>query len=158
MVKIIERINRRLSSPSRIMEYIFRKVCGRWMPSKPYLSILYYLDFGKKMNWEHPTTFNEKLNWSKVYDRNNLYTTLADKYAVKSFVASRIGKEYVVDNYGVWNRWEEIDFEKLPDQFVLKCTHDSGGAFICRDKKSFDKVHVGRKIKNNFKLLLSDKK
>lgn len=146
-----QRLKNRLGNPRLFLEFLFRKLFGRWMSSKLYLSGLYRINFGHKMNWEHPQSFNEKLNWCKVYNRIDLYTTLADKYAVKQFVADRIGKEYVVENYGVWENWDEVDFSKLPDQFVLKCTHDSGGAFICRDKSTFDKENIGRLIKKNLK-------
>ena len=143
------RFKNRFSSPRLVAEYIFRKTCGRWMPSKLYLSILYRINFGSKMHWKHPQTFNEKLTWCKLYDRRKHYTMLADKYAVKSYVAERIGKDYVVENYGVWDKWEDIDLDTLPNQFVLKCTHDSGGAFICHDKTTFDKERVGNMIKRN---------
>jgi len=86
------------------------------------------------MNWKNPTSFNEKLNWMKLYDRKRLYSILADKYEVKAFVETVIGKEHVVPNIGVWNSFGEINFEKLPNQFVMKCTHNSGGIVICKDK------------------------
>jgi len=90
------------------------------------------------MNWKNPTSFNEKLNWMKLYDRKRLYSILADKYEVKAFVETVIGKEHVVPNIGVWNSFGEINFEKLPNQFVMKCTHNSGGIVICKDKMQLD--------------------
>ena len=103
-----------------------------------YLCITYWLLMGGKLDLSNPKGFNEKLNWLKLYDRNPLFVRLADKYEVKQFVADVIGKEYVVPNLGVWDRIEDIDFDSLPNQFVIKGTHDSSGATICRDKKSFD--------------------
>lgn len=114
-----------------------------------YLSLLYRLYFGKKLNLRHPVTFNEKLSWIKLYDRRPEYTQMADKYAVKHYVASLIGKEYVVDNLQVVYSWGEIDFSKLPNQFVIKCTHDSGGAFICKDKATFDYEGTRQIIEKN---------
>ncbi len=151
MVSIKDKISNRVSNPNRLTEYLFRTICGHWLPSKLYLSVLYRLNIRGKLNWESPRSFNEKLNWVKVYDRNPLYTKLADKYAVKAFIEERIGKQYVVDNYGVWDSWESIDFEKLPNQFVLKCTHDSGGAFVCRDKETFDFKSVQKRVCKNLK-------
>lgn len=90
------------------------------------------------MNWDNPQTFNEKLQWLKLYCHKPLYVTMADKYDVKKYVAERIGGEYVVPNLGVWNNVDEIDFNALPNQFVLKCTHDSGGNYICKDKSQMD--------------------
>lgn len=148
---LFKKVGARVKSPNRIAEYLFRTSCGRWLPTKLYLSILYRINIGQKLDWKSPKTFNEKLNWIKLYDRNNLYTKLADKYTVKSIVEERIGKKYVVENYGVWSSWDEIDFSSLPEKFVLKCTHDSGGAFICKDKKSFDFEGTRKRICKNLK-------
>ncbi len=92
---------------------------------------------GYDVDLDKPKTFNEKLNWMKLNNRNPQYTIMADKYSVKKFVADRIGEEYVVPCLGVWDRFEMIDFEKLPNQFVLKATHQSG-VIVCKDKSNFD--------------------
>ena len=109
---------------------------------------------GKKLNLKNPKTYNEKLQWMKLYDRNPLYTRLVDKYEVKPYVAERIGQEYIIPTLGVWDRVEDIDFDALPDQFVLKCTHDSGGLVICRDKSKLNieeaKRKLNKSLKNNF--------
>lgn len=125
------------NDPLRGLNGLMLETCRLW-PDKLYLSTLYRIRFGRKMNWSNPQTFCEKLNWSKIYDRKALYTKMADKYAVKEYVAGIIGKDYVVENYGVYDRWEDIDFTILPEQFVIKGTHDSGGAFVCRSKDTFD--------------------
>lgn len=93
---------------------------------------------GKRISLRNPQSLNEKMQWLKLYNRNPLFHTMSDKYAVKKYVADRIGEEYVVPLIGVWNSFSEIDFDKLPDKFVLKCTHDSGGYYICRDKSKID--------------------
>lgn len=119
------------------------------LPDSLYLKILFRLKVGYKLNLKTPKTFNEKMSWIKLYDRQPLYTRLADKYEVKQYVAERIGGRYVVENYLVAENWDEIDFDKLPNQFVLKCTHDSGGAFVCRDKQQFDFEQVRQKMMAN---------
>ena len=121
---------------------------GACVPDKIYLSWIYYLECGHRLNLENPQRYNEKLQWLKLYYRNSLWTQLVDKYRVKELVRESIGEEYVVPCYGVWNRAEDIDWDKLPDKFVLKTNHDSGnnGVFICRDKAKIDKVQWTKKI------------
>lgn len=114
-----------------------------------YLRKKYRIRFKEELNLNNPQSFNEKLNWLKLYYHNPRLTILADKYAVKEVVKDMIGEEYVVPNYGVWESFEQIDFSKLPNQFVLKGTHDSGGAFVCRDKATFDYKGVGAILTRN---------
>lgn len=121
------------------------------LSDEAFLKLTYLLRFGKSLNLSNPTTFNEKLQWLKLHDRNPLYTTLVDKYAVKQWVASRIGSEYVVPTYGVWDSFDEIDFDSLPDRFVLKCTHDSGGLVICHDRASLNIDAARKKITQSLK-------
>lgn len=113
----------------------------RLLPDKPYLSLKYRVNFGRWPNWKNPQAFSEKLQWLKLYDRKPEYTLMVDKYAVKEFVAGLIGEEYVIPTLGVWDKPEEIEWKKLPDQFVLKTTHGGGseGVVICRDKAIFDR-------------------
>ena len=103
-----------------------------------YLKIRYKEVFGKKLNFSNPKTFTEKIQWLKLHDRNPLYHQLVDKCDVKSIIANIIGDEYIIKTLGVWERFEDIDFDKLPNQFVLKCTHDSASIVICKDKSLFD--------------------
>jgi hypothetical protein len=105
----------------------------------------------KRLNLKNPRAFSEKLQWLKLYNRKPEYTMMVDKYAVKEYVASIIGSEYVIPTLGVWNRPEDIEWDKLPNQFVLKPTHDSGGIVICRDKESLNKEEAIRKLKNGLK-------
>ena len=120
-------------------------------PDMLYLKIMFYLRMGHKLDLNNPKTFNEKLQWLKLYNHNPLYTVLVDKYAVKDFVANRIGSDYLIPTLGVWDDFESIDFGKLPDQFVLKCTHDSGGLVICKEKKDFDVLKAKEKISLSLK-------
>ncbi len=111
-----------------------------------YLKIKYYLTFKKKLNLKDPKTYSEKLQWLKLHDHRDIYTTMVDKYAVKNYVANCIGEEYIIPTLGVWDKFEDIDFTLLPNQFVLKCTHDSGGLVICQDKSKLNIEEARRKI------------
>ena len=117
------------------------------MSDRHYLNILYKASFGRGINFNNPTTYNEKLQWLKINDRKQIYTLLADKYAVKKFVSETIGDEHIIPTIGVWNNYEDIDFDSLPKQFVLKCTHDSGGLIIVHDKEKIDYRAVKVKLK-----------
>lgn len=118
----------------------------RWIPDKKYLELYYKAIFKKTLELKHPKTFNEKLQWMKLYDRDELYTKLADKYLVREYVREKIGEEYLVPLLGVYDKYKDIDFKKLPNQFVIKCNHDSGGVVICRNKEEFDYVKARKKI------------
>lgn len=118
-----------------------------WMTDEAYLKWAFSAKTGKKLNLRMPQTFNEKLQWLKVHDRKPLYTELADKYAVRKHIAKTIGEEHLIPLVGgPWKSFDEIDFDSLPEQFVLKCTHDSGGLVICRDKASLDLNTARKKI------------
>ena len=116
------------------------------MNDEEYLKKLFKCHMKRELNLDNPQTFNEKLQWLKLYDRKPEYTTMVDKYAVKRYVADIIGEEYIIPTLGVWNHFNEIDFDKLPNQFVLKCTHDSGGIVICKDKNKLDLKSAKKKI------------
>ena len=139
------KLQKALSNPRLALDVLMRSTCNIW-PDKLYLSILYRLRFHRKLDWSSPQSFNEKLNWQKLYNRNPLYTRLADKYEVKDIIRNIIGDNYIVPNYGVWDKFEDIPFEEMPDQFVLKMTHDSFGAIVCRDKNSFNKEEARKKV------------
>ena len=115
-----------------------------------YLKIRYKEVFGKKLNFSNPKTFTEKIQWLKLHDRNPLYHQLVDKCDVKSIIANIIGDEYIIKTLGVWERFEDIDFDKLPNQFVLKCTHDSASIVICKDKSQFDPLKYKRMYNDIF--------
>ena len=125
-----------------------------------YLKKIYKLRTGRVLDLDTPRTFNEKLNWLKLNDRRSIYTTMADKYMVKEYVAQAIGKEYVVPCFGAWERYEDVDFDNLPDSFVLKTNHDSSGATICKDKKSINhkslRKYFNKLLKRNYFYLLRE--
>lgn len=145
-------------------KYGLRRVAGyfvnhrllNWMPDKPYLQIFYYAEFGKFIDFKNPKTFNEKLNWLKLYYRRPDLITLVDKYEVKKYIADKIGEQHVIPTLGVWDKFEDINFNELPNQFVLKCTHDSGGLVVCKDKSKLNlkevKAKIEKSLTNNYYL------
>lgn len=143
-----------IKNPKMIIKYLMDKNFFFFLGDKAYLKLRYKLITGKKLNLENPKTYNEKLQWLKLNDRNPEYTKMVDKYEVKKYVANIIGEEYIIPTLGIWDKFEDIEFDKLPNQFVLKCTHDSGGIIICKDKNKLDIEKARKKInkclKNNF--------
>lgn len=123
--------------------YSFEKIVSV-IPDDKYLKWFYFIHMKKRLNLDNPRTFNEKMQWLKLYDRKPQYTRLVDKYEVRRYIADTIGEEYLIPLLGIWNKPEKIDFESLPDKFVLKCTHDSGSVLVCHNKKEFN---TGKAIK-----------
>lgn len=122
------------------------------LPDKEYLKRLYQAKMGKPLDLENPRTFNEKIQWIKLYDRKPAYTMMADKYAVRAYIAEKLGDEYLIPLLGVWDDPEEIDFNALPDQFVLKCNHNSGlGMCICKDKSKLNIKKVKEELKKGLR-------
>ena len=119
---------------------------------KLYIKCLYRDRIGKKLNLKNPQTMNEKLQWLKLYDRKPEYTDLVDKLKVKEIVAEKIGEEYIIPTLGVWGNADDIDFDALPDQFVLKCSHDSASIEICKDKEGFDFEGAKRRLNEHLKI------
>lgn len=109
------------------------------MSDEAYLKRTFKACFGYVPDLENPRTFNEKLQWLKLHDRKDIYTTMVDKYEAKKYVGHVIGEKYVIPTLGVWDNFDDIDFSKLPMSFVLKCTHDSGSVVLVRDKNHWDK-------------------
>ena len=123
----------------------------RFLPDKLYCQLYHFSKFKKFINFREPKTFNEKINWLKLYDRNPIYTIMADKYEVKKYVANIIGEEHIIPTIGIYDKFDEIDFDKLPNKFVIKCTHDSGSLCVVTDKSKFDKEKAKEKIENAMK-------
>lgn len=152
-------IERVLLEPSKYLHpyYILNNVIGGrlflpWRRLSPYISsdrlflkVYYRLAMGKPLNLENPKTFTEKIQWLKLHNTNPLFSKMVDKYQVRDVVKSLIGGEYLIPMLGVYDTFDNIDFDQLPDKFVLKTTHDSGNVFVCEDKNSFD--YGGAKIK-----------
>ncbi len=144
-------IEKLVKNPAKIVFILDKIGVSRLIPDRAYLKLKYRASMGKKLNLKHPKTFNEKLQWIKLYDRKPIYTTMVDKYEAKRYVAEKIGEEYIIPTLGVWDRVEDIDFDALPDQFVLKCTHDSGGLVVCRDKSKLDIEAAKKKLERSLK-------
>ncbi len=122
-----------------------------FLSDKAYLKLMFKVRLGKKLNLKNPKSYNEKLQWLKLYDRNPEYVKIVDKFDVKTIIEQKIGEQYIIPTLGVWDSFDEIDFDTLPNQFVLKCTHDSGGLVICKDKTTLDKVKAKEKIESSLK-------
>lgn len=145
-------IAKAVKRPWLVLPYLIVKF-GKHMDDETYIKILYFLRNGKKLNLENPKTYFEKINWIKLHDRRPEYTVMADKYRSKKYVGEKIGYEYIIPivKGGVWEDADAIDLDLLPDQFVLKTTHDGGNTYICTDKKTFDFEGVRRRLKEALK-------
>ena len=122
------------------------KSATRVLPDVLFVELDFFRQMGRFPNLKNPQTFNEKLQWLKLHDRKPEYTIFVDKYEVKKYFADTIDELFMIPTLGVWERFDQIEFENLPDRFVLKSTHDSGGLVICRDKESFDIQEARKKI------------
>jgi len=140
-----------LDNPSYFLTSPAAKGYLDWIPDKIYLKMLYRAKLGKKCNIDKPQSYNEKLQWIKLHDRKAEYSQMVDKWEVRTYIAKLFGEEVLIPCYGVYNSWEEIDFDSLPEEFVIKCTHDSGSIVICRDKQTWNKEEAEIKIKSALK-------
>lgn len=136
-----------LCNPKMFMMGVLRNF-GRWIPDSLYLKLLFRIKMGYRLNLKHPKTFSEKLQWLKLYNQRGEFTQMVDKYAVKEYVANIIGKEHVIPTLGVWNNPKDIEWDMLPEKFVLKATNGGGsdGVVICTDKNRFDKQEAVTKL------------
>lgn len=151
MSRSFDMAKRFLTDPVIRDSYLTRLGIYNFMSDKAFLKHKFKLLMGYSLDLENPQTFNEKLQWLKLHDRKPEYSRMVDKYEAKAYIAEMIGEEYIIPTLGIWERFEDIDFEKLPDQFVLKCTHDSGGLVICRNKANLDLDGARRKINASLK-------
>jgi len=139
-----------IKKPLLIIHNTVWLILAKYLGDKTYIKLKYYVLLGKRVNLKNPVTFQEKLQWIKLNDRKEIYHKMVDKAEVKKFVADRIGQEYIIPTIGLWNSFDEIDYDKLPDQFILKCTFDSGSYYICKDKNKLDLNAVKRKLLVNW--------
>ena len=142
----IKHIGKFLKDPVYRFHFFRAKGLYNKMPDREYLELVYLKTMGYPLNLDNPKTFNEKVQWLKLYDRKPEYTQIVDKCEAKTFFAQRIDEKYIIPTIGVWDKFESIDFDKLPEQFVLKTTHDSGGVVICSSKKDFDIKAAKKKL------------
>lgn len=119
-----------------------------WLPDRAFLKAAFRARFGRKLDLNNPKTFNEKMQWMKLYNREPEYTMMVDKYLVRKYVREKLGEEYLIPLLGVWDNPDKIDFDRLPMQFVLKCNHNSGlGMCICKDKNNLDIDQVKNELR-----------
>ena len=144
-------VKKAISHPDKVIYNLGRRGLLNWMSDEAYIKLRYYAVFGRMPDLKNPKTFNEKLQWLKLHDRKPIYSTMVDKYEAKKYVASIIGDKYIIPTLGLWEKFDDIDFDSLPEQFVLKCTHDSGGLAICKDKSTFDRQKAKKKIEESLK-------
>lgn len=149
---LVRKIKKGVSNPLATMILLFGFEKFKFISDEKYLSIMYKFYMGKKLDLDNPKTFNEKLQWLKINNRKEEYTVYVDKYLVRKYISDKIGAEYLIPLIGVWNKPEQIDFNLLPNQFVLKCNHNSGtGMCICKNKKMLDVKKVKRNLTKGLK-------
>lgn len=139
-----------ISNPGRAFCVLIYNLCNFFeplLPDKLFLKIQFRVQVGYWPNLDNPKTFNEKIQWLKINDIHPEYTYMVDKATAKDYVAPIIGKEYIIPTLGIWNDVDEIDWEKLPERFVIKSTSDSGGVVVCKDKKTLDITEACKKLK-----------
>ncbi len=141
-----------LGNVHKIYNVLAVRGCFDKVPDEEYLKKRFRAHFNCSLNIENPKTFNEKLQWLKLYDRKAEYTVMVDKYRVREYISNKIGNRYLVPLLGVWDSPDEIDFSSLPDKFVLKCNHNSGtGMCICTDKSSLNIEQVKENLRKGLK-------
>ena len=145
-------IKKVINHPEKIFQALVYERFTNIIPDPAFLRMAYFAFIGKRLNLDNPQTFNEKLQWLKLYNRRPEYTMMVDKYLVRDYIAKTIGEEYLIPLLGVWDDPDEIDFEALPNQFVLKCNHNSGlGMCICKDKSKLDIKKVREELRRGLK-------
>ena len=145
-------MNRGVTKMRKLLKHLLFKF--HFLPDRIYLSFMYRIMLGKKLNFKNPSSFSEKMQVLKLSERNPVYTKMVDKLIAKDIIKNTIGSEYVVETLHTWDTVDEIDFNSLPNRFVLKTNHDSGGVFICRDKSDFNeeiaKKNLKKHLSNNY--------
>lgn len=149
---VLSKIKKGIKNPNIVIRKVWMK-CTRFIPNdKIYLSVVHFLSHGKKMNWNDPRTFNEKTQWLKLWSKGKGFEKYVDKYEIREYVRQKLGEEYLIPLLGVWNTYDEIDFDSLPDDFVLKTTHDSGGIVIVKGKNIPDSARsfLNKRLRKNY--------
>lgn len=150
-MKLMNSLYKIIKDPKLILSYIISTKYFNRVPDKAYLEMKYRIKMNKKLDFEKVKSFNDKLQWLKLYDRKDDYPYLVDKYHVRKFVKEKIGEEYLIPLVGVYDGLSELDFSKLPNQFVLKATHDSGSVIVCKDKSKLNIKEVQKKLNKSLK-------
>ena len=140
-----------IKNPKALKYRIWEKTIAKTLSDEKYLKKAFKANVEKDLDLENPKTYNEKLQWLKLYDRKPIYTDMVDKAKAKEVAASIIGEEHIIPTLGIYEKFEDIDFDALPDSFVIKCTHDSGGLVIVKDKSKLNKAAARKKINRSLK-------
>ncbi|MGI5977402.1 MAG: ATP-grasp fold amidoligase family protein [Candidatus Limivicinus sp.] len=149
MSKLLKKARDFCADPQKRFYYLTRLGLTDHMSDEAFLKKKFKLIFGYDLDLDNPKTFNEKLQWLKLYNRRPEYTMMVDKYKVRDYIKEKLGEEYLIPLLGVWDDPDEIDFDSLPSQFVLKTNHDSGGICICKDKSQLNVKKVKQKLKKS---------
>ena len=144
-------IYKAIKHPEWLFGVVLRRSFGKWMSDRHFIQWEYFSGMRKFPDLDNPTTYNEKLQWLKLNDFHEEYALLVDKYEAKEIVRKRIGDNYIIPTLGVYDNFDEINFDLLPNQFVLKTTHDSGGVVVCHDKKKFNKNSACKKLEKSLR-------
>ena len=147
----ISRAFKALMHPSLILHFTLGKLAPYISNDRAYIRMKYRLNLKRKCDLDTPKVFQEKLQWIKLNDRKPIYHQMVDKIEAKKFIADKIGEEYVIPMLGMWERFEDIDFDALPDRFILKCSFDSGSYYICKDKSKLNKKEIKKHLLVNWK-------
>lgn len=150
-MNVFDKLKKVFKNPYIVFPYLGSRKLMNWLPDRLYLKACFRARMNEKLDFNRVKTFNEKLQWLKLYDKKNSYTGMVDKYEVRTYIKKRIGEEYLIPLLGVYDSFDEIDFRQLPNQFVLKCTHDSGGIVVCKDKSKLDIEAARKKINKSLK-------
>lgn len=148
---IRQKIKKVKNNPWILAEYILRQPLAHYIPDKIFLKIMFYIKVHYFPDLNNPITFNEKIQWLKLHDRNVRYTAMVDKSTAKKIAENMWGEQYIIPTLGIWDSFNQIDFDLLPNQFVLKCTHNSGGVIIVKDKKTLNRNTAKKKIEKSLK-------
>lgn len=135
---MLDTVKKVIRDPVKIVYGLERMGLLDWVREDTYLKLIYRLIFKRKLNLTEPKTYTEKINWCKLHWRSPLAATCADKFTVREYVAGKIGSDYLIEQYGCFDSFDAIDFDSLPERFILKPTNGSGDVFVCRDKSSLD--------------------
>ena len=150
MVNISKKIKQYWQNP-KVFKLVVLQHLSPLFSDRLFLRMKWKIEMPYKLRLDYPQTYNEKLQWLKLNDRDSLYNILVDKFRVKQYVADKIGQEYVIPLLGVWDKVEDIDWDKLPTKFVIKCSHDCGGMVICKDKSKLDVKKAKQTLKKCLK-------
>lgn len=143
---VVKKLSKLRSNPRIILHYLFAKISPYIKNDVRYIKWKYWINIGERCNLKAPTTFQEKLQWLKLNDHKPIYHDMVDKCEAKRFITERVGEEYVIPTIGVWDRFEDINWESLPNEFIVKNTNDSGTYCICTDKSKLDIEAIKRRL------------